>query len=113
MRDWANLVLHEPWKMKKHLMQTLEAFLAQWGTLPECFHTGKATRESDVYGFGAVVLEVHRILEAVDERLGDDFNTEEAERLILLGLACSHPISGERPKPQTIVQIISGSVPAP
>ncbi|KAF6174242.1 hypothetical protein GIB67_033774 [Kingdonia uniflora] len=106
---------------------------------PECFHTGKATRESDVYGFGAVVLEVvcgkrpwtkiagfqcvadwvwtlhreNRILEAVDERLGDDFNTEEAERLILLGLACSHPISGERPKPQTIVQIISGSVPAP
>lgn len=25
---------------------------------PECLHTGKATRESDVYGFGAVVLEV-------------------------------------------------------
>ncbi|KAF6160922.1 hypothetical protein GIB67_025457 [Kingdonia uniflora] len=106
---------------------------------PECFHTGKATRESDVYGFGAVVLEVvcgerpwtkiagfqcvvdwvwmlhreNRIFEAVDERLGGDFNTEEAERLILLGLACSHPISGERPKPQTIVQIISGSVPPP
>nr|CAB3483470.1 unnamed protein product [Digitaria exilis] len=25
---------------------------------PECFHTEKATRESDVYAFGAVVLEV-------------------------------------------------------
>ena len=25
---------------------------------PECLHSGKATRESDVYGFGAVVLEV-------------------------------------------------------
>lgn len=25
---------------------------------PEYLHTGKATRESDVYGFGAVVLEV-------------------------------------------------------
>ncbi|XP_061997206.1 probable L-type lectin-domain containing receptor kinase S.5 [Rosa rugosa] len=106
---------------------------------PECFHTGKATCESDVYGFGAVVLEVvcgqrpwtkiggyqflvdwvwslhreGRVLEAVDERLGNDYVIEEAQRLLLLGLACSHPIANERPKTQTIVQIISGSVPVP
>ncbi|KAM5547071.1 hypothetical protein ABKV19_001530 [Rosa sericea] len=106
---------------------------------PECFHTGKATCESDVYGFGAVVLEVvcgqrpwtkiggyqflvdwvwslhreGRVLEAVDERLGNDYVVEEAQRLLLLGLACSHPIANERPKTQTIVQIISGSVLVP
>ncbi|KAJ0096442.1 hypothetical protein Patl1_29341 [Pistacia atlantica] len=106
---------------------------------PECFHTGKATRESDVYGFGAVVLEVvcgqrpwtqiagfqllvdwvwllhrdGRILEAVDQRLANEFVCEEAERLLLLGLACSHPIASERPNTQTILQIISGSVPVP
>ncbi|KAI5571922.1 hypothetical protein BDE02_11G127800 [Populus trichocarpa] len=106
---------------------------------PECFHTGKATRESDVYGFGAVVLEVvcgqrpwtkiggfqflvdwvwslhreERILEAVDERLNSDYVAEEAKRLLLLGLACSHPIASERPKTQAIFQIISGSVPPP
>ncbi|KAJ7953267.1 Lectin receptor kinase [Quillaja saponaria] len=106
---------------------------------PECFHTGKATRVSDVYGFGAVLLEVvcgqrpwtknegfqclvdwvwclhreGRILEAVDNRLGNDYVVEEAERLLLLGLACSHPIASERPKTQTIGQIISGSVPVP
>ncbi|KAF9673047.1 hypothetical protein SADUNF_Sadunf11G0108300 [Salix dunnii] len=106
---------------------------------PECFHTGKATRESDVYGFGAVVLEVvcgqrpwtkiggfqflvdwvwslHReehILEAVDQRLNNEYVVEEAKRLLLLGLACSHPIASERPKTPTIFQIISASMPPP
>ncbi|KAL4313847.1 hypothetical protein AHAS_Ahas15G0026000 [Arachis hypogaea] len=106
---------------------------------PECLYIGKATRESDVYGFGAVLLEVvcgqrpwtknldyqflvdwvwhlhrqGRILEAVDPRLENEFEAEEAERVLKLGLACSHPIASERPKMQTIVQIISGSVPVP
>ncbi|KAM2194253.1 hypothetical protein ACFX1R_028416 [Malus domestica] len=106
---------------------------------PECFHTGKATCESDIYGFGVVILEVvcgqrpwtkmggfqfvvdwvwslhreGRVLDAVDQRLGNDYMAGEAERLLLLGLACMHPIAGERPKTQTIIQIISGSVPVP
>lgn len=106
---------------------------------PECFHTGKATQLSDVYALGAVILELvcgqrpgsnisgfqllvdwvwflhrdGRLLEAVDWRLGDDYVAEEAERLLLLGLACSHPIAGERPKTQAIVQIISGTIPVP
>ncbi|OMP10114.1 hypothetical protein COLO4_04809 [Corchorus olitorius] len=109
---------------------------------PECFHTGSATPESDVFGFGAVVLEVvcgrspgikiqhqdglytlvdwvwmlhreGRIIEAVDERLRNDFVVDEAKRLLLLGLACSHPIAGERPKTQDIVQIMNGTFPVP
>lgn len=105
---------------------------------PEMIHTGKATWEADVYGFGSVILEVvcgqrrpwtriggfqifvdwlwslhrkGRVLEAVDERLEYDYDAEEAQRLLLLGLACSHPIAHERPKSQTILQIIFGSVP--
>lgn len=100
---------------------------------------GKATRESDIYGFGAVVLEVvcgqrpwtkiggfsflvdwvwslyreGRILEAVDVRLGGDYVAEEAERLLLLGLACSHPNASERPKTQAVLQIASGSLAVP
>ncbi|XP_031269212.1 probable L-type lectin-domain containing receptor kinase S.5 [Pistacia vera] len=109
---------------------------------PECFHTGKATTESDVFGFGAVVLEVvcgrmpgvmipaqevsytlvdwvwmlhreGRILDAVDKQLNNDFVEDEARRALLLGLACSHPIAGERPKTEDILQIITGTLPVP
>ncbi|KAK4790935.1 hypothetical protein SAY86_031348 [Trapa natans] len=106
---------------------------------PECLHTGKASRESDIYGFGAVILEVvcgqkpltkigdfqllvdwvwylhrdGRLLEAVDRRLGGDYNAEEAGRLLLLGLACSHPTASERPKTPAVVQILAGSAQPP
>ncbi|GKV21852.1 hypothetical protein SLEP1_g31791 [Rubroshorea leprosula] len=106
---------------------------------PECFHTGRATCESDVFGFGAVLLEVvcgqrpwtkigdfhllvdwvwslhreGRILEAVDKGLGNDYVVEEAERLLQLGLACSHPIASERPKTATVFHIINGSMAVP
>ncbi|CAN4116703.1 unnamed protein product [Withania somnifera] len=93
---------------------------------PECFHTGKATQHSDVYAFGAVLLEV-----VCGQRPGTKVNgfqlfldwvwflhrsariLEAAERLLLLALACSHPTASERPNTQTIVQVISGSVPTP
>ncbi|KAM5562848.1 putative L-type lectin-domain containing receptor kinase S.5 [Rosa sericea] len=109
---------------------------------PECFHTGKATPESDVFGFGAVVLEIvcgkspgiqiihgqhqfslvdwvwmlHRegcIEEAVDERMNSNYALEEAKKLLLLGLACSHPTASERPQTQAICQIISGTMSVP
>jgi serine/threonine protein kinase len=109
---------------------------------PECFHTGKATRRSDVYGFGAVILEIvsgrrisrsnsegcsqllkdvwnlHRaggrhILKAVDPRLAGVFDEDDAERLLLLGLACIHENPRKRPSASAIVQILARSVPPP
>jgi len=51
-----------------------------------------------------------RILEAVDRRLADgEFDEGDAERLLLLGLACSHPNPGERPTARTIVHILARS----
>ena len=39
--------------------------------------------------------------------------TGDAERLLLLGLACSHPNPGERPRARAIVQILARSAPPP
>lgn len=106
---------------------------------PECLLTGKATRQSDIYAFGAVLLEVvcgqrpgtkiagfnflvdwvwmlyrdDKLVEAVDERLGYEYVEEEARMLLLLGLACSHPNGVERPKTEDILHILSGTMPAP
>nr|XP_029121433.1 putative L-type lectin-domain containing receptor kinase V.8 isoform X1 [Elaeis guineensis]XP_029121434.1 putative L-type lectin-domain containing receptor kinase V.8 isoform X1 [Elaeis guineensis]XP_029121435.1 putative L-type lectin-domain containing receptor kinase V.8 isoform X1 [Elaeis guineensis]XP_029121436.1 putative L-type lectin-domain containing receptor kinase V.8 isoform X1 [Elaeis guineensis] len=90
---------------------------------PECFHTCHATRESDIFAFGAVILEtvcghhpfcnvagfqllvywVWKLYQeshlpgAVDPRLthvGDCMVTD-VKRLLLLGLACSHVVVGD------------------
>ncbi|XP_059077270.1 L-type lectin-domain containing receptor kinase IX.1-like [Cryptomeria japonica] len=93
---------------------------------PECVITGKSTPESDVYSFGAVALEIAcgrraldqrlrenfnlrlvkwvwdlfsqgRVLDAAAESMRGEFNGEEIERLMVVGLWCSHPDPTARP----------------
>ncbi|KAG5534431.1 hypothetical protein RHGRI_022530 [Rhododendron griersonianum] len=54
-----------------------------------------------------------RLLDAVEEQLGDEYVVEEAQKVLVLALACCHPIVSERPRTQAIVYIISGLVPVP
>ncbi|KAJ8764998.1 hypothetical protein K2173_010468 [Erythroxylum novogranatense] len=74
------------------------------------------SEDNDTGGFHNLVDWVwwlHRqggILEAVDERLGDNYVVEEVERLLLLALACFHPDSRQRPKTNDILSIISGAM---
>ncbi|XP_020273981.1 L-type lectin-domain containing receptor kinase IV.1-like [Asparagus officinalis] len=118
-----------------HIVGTL-GYLA-----PELARTGKATTNSDVYAFGAFLLEVacgrrpvelktsglelilvdwvldllkkRSIIEARDRRLGDEFVTEEVELVLKLGLVCSHPMPTARPGMRQIVQFLEREAELP
>ncbi|CAN6203605.1 unnamed protein product [Urochloa humidicola] len=110
---------------------------------PEYVITCKATRQTDIYAFGVLILEIitgnknadvpaddghitiwvrrlhreGRLLEAVNSILlpGDhqSDNFDEAKRLLLLGMACTHPNPYSRPSMAEVVQVITKVVPPP
>ncbi|KAI0507842.1 hypothetical protein KFK09_013970 [Dendrobium nobile] len=108
---------------------------------PELSRTGKSTRSSDVYAFGAFLLEVAcgkrpvelrgcgvelvlvdwvteflrrgELMEAMDRRLGEDFVLEEAEMVLRLGLICSHPVAEARPGMRQVAHYLQGEAPLP
>ncbi|KAG9459495.1 hypothetical protein H6P81_004003 [Aristolochia fimbriata] len=102
---------------------------------PELGMTGRATVETDAYGFGVFVLEVacgrkprsrhgvfhndllnwvwdlheqHRVVDAADPRLRGEFEKEEMERALGSGLSCCHPDPKKRPSMRLILQILRG-----
>ncbi|KAJ8631772.1 hypothetical protein MRB53_025095 [Persea americana] len=103
---------------------------------PELTRTGKATTATDVFSFGALLLEVvcgrrpvepsapaeevvlvewvwekwggGRLMEVVDKRMRGDYRVEEVEMVLKLGLLCSHPVAGERPALREVVRNLNG-----
>ncbi|XP_058099379.1 L-type lectin-domain containing receptor kinase SIT2-like [Magnolia sinica] len=101
---------------------------------PELTRTGKATTSTDVFAFGAFMLEVASgrrpinpksseddvilvewvsewwrrgtILAAADPKLGDEYEVEEMELVLKLGLLCSHPLSTIRPSMRQVMQFL-------
>ncbi|XP_056170380.1 L-type lectin-domain containing receptor kinase IV.1-like [Syzygium oleosum] len=107
---------------------------------PEHGRTGKATRNTDVYAFGAFLIEVAcgrrpietreaedvilvdwvfscwvggAILEARDPKLGVEFVEEEMELVLKLGLMCSHSDPLMRPSMRQVLQYLEGDLPMP
>lgn len=128
----ARLYDHGTDPQTTHVVGTL-GYLA-----PEHTRTGKATTRTDVYAFGAFLLEVAcgrrpiapmedlilvdwvfffwnrgEILQASDPKLGVDYNAEEMELVLKLGLMCSHSEPNARPSMPQVVQYLERTVPLP
>ncbi|PNT30585.2 hypothetical protein POPTR_006G088680v4 [Populus trichocarpa] len=128
----ARLYDHGTDPQTTHVVGTL-GYLA-----PEHARTGKATTSTDVFAFGAFLLEVAsgrrpiqptediilvdwvfsrwlggEILEARDPNLGTEYIAEEMELLLKLGLMCSHSEPSARPSMRQVVQFLEGDVPLP
>ncbi|XP_017244736.1 L-type lectin-domain containing receptor kinase VIII.1 [Daucus carota subsp. sativus] len=113
---------------------------------PEYLLTGRANEKTDVFSFGAVVLEVatgrrpierpltgmgkagtssnlvewvwglhreSRLLAAADPRLCGEFEESEMRKVLLVGLACSHPDPMARPTMRGVVQMLVGESQVP
>jgi len=131
----ARLYDHGTDPQTTHVVGTL-GYLA-----PEHSRSGKATPGTDVFAFGAFLLEVAcgrrpieqpgaadddllldwvfshwnrgEILEARDRCLGTDYVAEEVELVLKLGLLCSHSEPSARPSMRQVVQFLEGDFPLP
>ncbi|GAB2235743.1 hypothetical protein Droror1_Dr00026184 [Drosera rotundifolia] len=113
---------------------------------PEYLITGRATEKTDVFSYGAVVLEVAsgrrpierecndnervgissnlvewvwslhregRLQMAADPRLKGEFDEGEMTRVLLVGLACSHPDPLVRPSMRAVIRMLVGEAEVP
>ncbi|CAL4887830.1 unnamed protein product [Urochloa decumbens] len=112
LHEYDQMVVHRDIK-PSNIMLVDSAFDARLGDfgLARALDTGNSRA-----GFSQLlewVWRLHgagRILDAVDPRLAGEFVEEDAERLLLLGLASSHPNAGERPGTKAILQNLERSV---
>nr|XP_023924365.1 L-type lectin-domain containing receptor kinase IX.1-like [Quercus suber] len=108
---------------------------------PESVMTSKFSKESDVFSFGMVALEIAcgrkvvepkveeskisllnwvwelygegRLLEAVDETLNGDYDMDEMKCLMTIGLWCAHPDHTLRPSIRQAIKVLNYEAPLP
>ncbi|KAF3567156.1 hypothetical protein DY000_02017877 [Brassica cretica] len=146
--DWEQVVLHRDIKASNILFhdrgENLEATRVV-GTIgymaPELTAMGVTTTWTDVYAFGAFILEVvcgrrpvdperppeqmillkwvaicgsrDSLMVTVDSKLEGNFKAEEVKMLLKLGMLCSQSNPENRPSMRLIVQYLEGNVTVP
>ncbi|WJX87747.1 L-type lectin-domain containing receptor kinase IX.1 [Trifolium repens] len=109
---------------------------------PEYVSTRRASKESDVYSFGIVVMEITtgkkatailkekyeekgmiewvwdhygrgELLKAMDENLKKDYDEKQVECLMIVGLWCAHPDVNLRPSIRQAIQVLNFEVSLP
>ncbi|XP_021820909.1 L-type lectin-domain containing receptor kinase IX.1-like [Prunus avium] len=106
---------------------------------PEYANRGRASKESDMYSFGVVALELAcgrrtyqdeeyhvplfrwvwqlylagNLLSAADERLDMNYVPNEMECLLIVGLWCTHPNNKKRPKAGQVMRVLQLEAPLP
>ncbi|XP_057720356.1 L-type lectin-domain containing receptor kinase IX.1-like [Arachis stenosperma] len=106
---------------------------------PEYINGGRASKESDMYSFGVVALEIAsgrrtfrdgefhvpitnwiwqlyvdgNLMSGADERLCKDFNVNEMMSLLTVGLWCTHPDVKQRPKAAQVIKVLQLEAPLP
>ncbi|KAH0932810.1 hypothetical protein HID58_009927 [Brassica napus] len=132
----ARLYDHGSDPQTTHVVGTL-GYLA-----PEHTRTGRATTATDVFAFGAFLLEVTcgrrpieirheidetfllvewvfglwnkgNILDAKDPNMGYEYDEKEVEMVLKLGLLCSHPDPRARPSMRQVLQYLRGDAKLP
>ncbi|CAN6322456.1 unnamed protein product [Urochloa humidicola] len=164
--DWEQVVIHRDIKASNVLLDAdMNARLGDFGLArlydhgadpqtthvvgtmgylaPELARSGKASPLTDVFAFGAFILEVvcgrrpveqgmaaddtrmmlvdwvlehwqdGKLAEVVDGRLEGKYDAEEAALALKLGLLCSHPLPGARPSMRLVMRYLEGDTPFP
>ncbi|KAL9461132.1 hypothetical protein AB3S75_004180 [Citrus x aurantiifolia] len=77
----------------------------------EYISTGRVSKESNVFSFGVVALEIatrrKKLLSAADERLDSRFDEQQMTCLLIVGLWCAHPDRCFRPSIRQAIQVLN------
>ncbi|XP_050387367.1 L-type lectin-domain containing receptor kinase IX.1-like [Argentina anserina] len=106
---------------------------------PEYAFQGRASKESDMFSFGVVALEIacgrqtyldgeyhiplsewvwqsylaEKLIDVADERLDMKFDPSEMKCLLIVGLWCTHPSNKERPKAGQVMKVLQHEAALP
>ncbi|KAI3755361.1 hypothetical protein L1987_55158 [Smallanthus sonchifolius] len=130
------------WETGLHYTIDLKLVLPEWVIFGFSASTGnRSTKESDVFSFGVVALEIAcgrnaidykaqekqvrllewvwelygngALFEAIDPNLGSEFEEREIRRLMIVGLSCAHPDSEHCPSMREAIKVLNSKASMP